>query len=116
VNSVAQNVLADYLPLVKTENLGGFYQEKRDFFRERMQQSRFELMPCEGTYFQLASFHAISLESDIDFTKRLVSEFGIATIPLSVFNADLKDRKMIRFCFAKDDETLIQATERLCKI
>ena len=116
VNSVAQNVLADYLPLVKTENLGGFYQEKRDFFRERMQSSRFELMPCEGTYFQVASYDAISEEPDIDFTKRLVTEFDVATIPLSVFNADLKDRKMIRFCFAKDDKTLIQATERLCKI
>jgi len=116
VNSVAQNVLADYLPIVKTENLGGFYQEKRDFFSERMQSSRFELMPCEGTYFQVASYSNISEESDIDFTKRLVTEFGVATIPLSVFNSDLKDRKMIRFCFAKDDKTLIQATERLCKI
>jgi hypothetical protein len=116
VNSVAQNVLAEYLPLVKTENLGGFYQEKRDFFRERMQASRFELMPCEGTYFQVASYDTISDEQDIDFTKRLVTEFGVATIPLSVFNADLKDRKMIRFCFAKDIDTLIQATERLCKI
>jgi methionine aminotransferase len=102
--------------LVKTENLGGFYQEKRDFFRERMQASRFELMPCEGTYFQVASYDTISDEQDIDFTKRLVTEFGVATIPLSVFNADLKDRKMIRFCFAKDNDTLIQATERLCKI
>lgn len=116
VNSVAQNVLADYLPLVKTENLGGFYQEKRDFFKERIQSSRFELMPCEGTYFQVASYQAISEESDIDFTKRLVAEFGVATIPLSVFNSDLKDRKMIRFCFAKDNDTLIQATDRLCKI
>jgi methionine aminotransferase len=116
VNSVAQNVLAEYLPLVKTENLGGFYQEKRDFFRERMQASRFELMPCEGTYFQVASYESISNETDVDFTKRLVTEFGVATIPLSVFNADLKDRKMIRFCFAKDNDTLIQATERLCKI
>ncbi len=116
VNSVSQSVLADYLPLVKTESLGKFYQEKRDFFRKRMQSSRFELMPCEGTYFQLASYEAISEESDIDFTKRLVTEFGVATIPLSVFNSDLKDRKMIRFCFAKDDETLIQATARLCKI
>jgi methionine aminotransferase len=116
VNSVAQNVLAEYLPLVKTENLGGFYQEKRDFFRELMQASRFELMPCEGTYFQVASYESISDEQDIDFTKRLVTEFGVATIPLSVFNADLKDRKMIRFCFAKDNDTLIQATERLCKI
>jgi len=116
VNCVAQNVLAEYLPLVKTENLGGFYQEKRNFFRERMQSSRFELMPCEGTYFQVASYETISEESDIDFTKRLVAEFGVATIPLSVFNSDLKDRKIIRFCFAKDNETLIQATDRLCKI
>jgi methionine aminotransferase len=116
VNSVAQNVLAAYLPLVKTENLGSFYQEKRDFFRERMQSSRFELLPCEGTYFQVASYESISNETDVDFTKRLVTEFDVATIPLSVFNADLKDRKMIRFCFAKDDKTLIQATERLCKI
>jgi methionine aminotransferase len=116
VNSVAQSVLADYLPLVKTENLGGFYKEKRDFFKQRMQSSRFELVPCEGTYFQVASYETISEESDIDFTKKLVKEFGVATIPLSVFNSDLKDRKMIRFCFAKDDETLIQATDRLCKI
>jgi methionine aminotransferase len=116
VNSVAQNVLAEYLPLVKTEILGNFYQEKRDFFRKRMQSSRFELMPCEGTYFQLASYEAISEESDIDFAKRLVTEFGVATIPLSVFNSDLIDRKIIRFCFAKDNETLIQATDRLCKI
>jgi methionine aminotransferase len=116
VNSVAQSVLADYLPLVKTENLGGFYQEKRDFFRERMRSSRFELVPCQGTYFQVASYETISEESDIDFTKKLVKEFGVATIPLSVFNSDLKDRKMIRFCFAKDNDTLIQATDRLCKI
>jgi methionine aminotransferase len=116
VNSVSQSVLADYLPLVKTESLGKFYQEKRDFFREKMQSSRFELVPCEGTYFQVASYETISEESDIDFTKKLVKEFGVATIPLSVFNSDLKDRKMIRFCFAKDNDTLIQATDRLCKI
>jgi methionine aminotransferase len=116
VNSVSQSVLADYLPLVKTESLGKFYQEKRDFFREKMQSSRFELLPCEGTYFQVASYETISEELDIDFTKRLVTEFGVATIPLSVFNSDLKDRKMIRFCFAKDNDTLTQATERLCKI
>lgn len=116
VNSVAQNVLADYLPMVKAENLRVFYQEKRNFFRERMLSSRFELLPSEGTYFQLASYKNITNESDIDFTKRLVTEFGVATIPLSVFNDNNADRKLIRFCFAKDNETLIQATERLCKI
>jgi len=116
VNSVSQSVLADYLPLVKTEDLGGFYQEKRNFFREKLQSSRFELLDCEGTYFQLASYQKISDESDIDFTKRLATEFGVAAIPLSVFNSDNADRKLIRFCFAKDDETLTNAAERLCKI
>jgi len=116
VNSVSQSVLAAYLPIVKTENLGGFYQEKRDFFRSQLSNSSFQLLDCEGTYFQVASYASISQESDIDFTKRLVSEFGVATIPLSVFNADNSDRKLIRFCFAKDNDTLIQATERLCKI
>lgn len=116
VNSVSQSVLADYLPLVKTEELGGFYQEKRNFFREKLQSSRFELLDCEGTYFQLASYQKISDESDIDFTKRLATEFGVAAIPLSVFNSDNADRKLIRFCFAKDDETLTNAAERLCKI
>ena len=73
-------------------------------------------MPCDGTYFQMASYQSISNDSDIDFTKRLVTEFGVASIPLSVFNEDQNDRKLLRFCFAKDDETLIKATERLCKI
>jgi len=116
VNSVAQSVLAEYLPIVETEKLGGFYKEKRDFFIERLKDSRFELLPCEGSYFQVASYQTISNESDVDFTKRLVTEFGVATIPLSVFNENQSDRKLIRFCFAKDDETLIKATERLCKI
>ena len=66
--------------------------------------------------YDIAKNSTQSLNSDIDFTKRLVTEFSVATIPLSVFNEDQNDRKLIRFCFAKDDETLIKATERLCKI
>lgn len=116
VNSVAQSVLADYLPLAKTESLGGLYQKKRDFFRSKLKNSRFQLLDCEGTYFQVASYASISEERDIDFTKRLVTEFGVATIPISVFNNDKTDRKLIRFCFAKDDETLTDAAERLCRI
>jgi methionine aminotransferase len=116
VNSVAQATLAEYLKHVNVSDLGNFYQEKRDFFREKLSSSRFELLPCEGTYFQVASYKAISDENDIDFTKRLVKEFGVATIPLSVFNADGADHKLIRFCFAKENDTLINATERLCKI
>lgn len=116
VNSVAQSVLADYLPQVDTSKLGEFYQEKRDFFRKGLENSRFKLVDCEGTYFQVASYEGISSESDIDFTKRLITEFGVAAIPVSVFNADNADRKLIRFCFAKDNLTLTHATEKLCKI
>ena len=81
-----------------------------------MKGSRFELLPCDGTYFQVASYKAISSESDLDFSKRLITEFGVAAIPLSVFNSNQDDQKLIRFCFAKDDKTIISATERLCKI
>jgi methionine aminotransferase len=116
VNSVAQATLAEYLKQVNVSDLGKFYEIKRDFFRNRLSKSRFELLPCEGTYFQVASYRAISEENDIDFTERLVKEFGVATIPLSVFNADGADHKLIRFCFAKENETLINATERLCRI
>ena len=116
VNSLSQVCLNDYLKIAKVEELGNFYQAKRDSFREQMKKSRFELFPCDGTYFQVASYKTISSESDIDFTKRLVTEFGVAAIPLSVFNADGRDQKLIRFCFAKDDQTLLSATERLCKI
>jgi hypothetical protein len=108
--------LSDYLKIAKVEVLGDFYKIKRDFFREKMKSSRFELFPCDGTYFQIASYKSISSESDLDFSKRLVKEFGVAAIPLSVFNGNQDDQKLIRFCFAKDEQTLISATERLCKI
>lgn len=116
VNSLSQVCLSDYLKIAKVEELGNFYQVKRDFFRQQMKKSRFELFPCDGTYFQVASYKKISSESDLDFSKRLIMEFGVAVIPLSVFYADGRDQKLIRFCFAKDDQTLLSATERLCKI
>lgn len=116
VNSLAQASLAEYMNRVDVSHLGKFYQEKRDVFREQLKNSRFELLPCEGTYFQLGSYSAISAEGDVEFAKRLVVEHGVATIPLSVFNADGEDRKILRFCFAKDDTTIQQATEKLCKI
>lgn len=116
VNSVAQTVLANYLEKVDVTKLGLFYKEKRDYFRLLLQQSRFELLPCEGTYFQVAAYNRISSLNDRDFCKFLVEEHGVAAIPLSVFNATNEDRKHIRFCFAKDSETLQQAAVRLCKI
>jgi methionine aminotransferase len=116
VNSLAQASLAEYMDHVDVSKLGKFYQQKRDDFRVKMKNSRFELLPCEGTYFQVARYSAISDENDVDFAKRLILEHGVATIPLSVFNADREDRKILRFCFAKDEHTIAQATEKLCRI
>lgn len=116
VNSVAQVALSEYLDKIDVTQLGGFYQEKRDLFQNLMKTSRFDFLPSEGSYFQVASYAKISQETDVEFTKRLVTEFGVATIPISVFNANQKDQQLIRFCFAKDSETLTQAAIRLCKI
>ena len=116
VNSLAQAAISDYLDVVSVDELGKFYQEKRDYFRKLLQNSRFELMPCEGTYFQTVSYKTISNENDLDFCKRLVIEYGVAAIPISAFYADGKDSKLIRFCFAKDDKTLEEAAKRLCDV
>lgn len=116
VNSVAQVTLAKYLREVDVSKLGDFYRQKRDFFKELMKTSRFDFLSSEGSYFQTASYQRISDEKDEEFTKRLVQEFGVATIPFSVFYNDRTDNKLIRFCFAKDDHTLEQAAEKLCRI
>ncbi|MCC5922597.1 MAG: aminotransferase class I/II-fold pyridoxal phosphate-dependent enzyme [Crocinitomicaceae bacterium] len=116
VNSTAQHTLAAYLPQKDLSTLSGFYQEKRNLFRNLMAKSRFELLPCEGSYFQVASYKAISQEDDITFSKRLTTEFGVAVIPLSAFYEKPPKNNLVRFCFAKTDDTLIQAAEKLCKI
>jgi len=116
VNSIAQHAINEYIDLVDVNAIGKFYQQKRDFFQYLLKDTNLELLPCEGTYFQVASYASISNENDIDFTKRLVTKFGVATIPISIFYANNNDNKCIRFCFAKDDDTLIQAAERLRKL
>jgi methionine aminotransferase len=116
VNSISQVAISEYLDIVDVYSLGNFYQQKRDFFRNLLKETKLQLLPCEGTYFQVASYAGISNEDDLTFTKRLVTEFGVAAIPISVFNANEKDAKCIRFCFAKDDATLIEAAERLMKL
>lgn len=116
VNSISQIAISEYLDSVDVKSLRCFYEQKRDFFRNLLKDTKLQLLPCEGTYFQVASYAAISDENDLDFTKRLVIEFGVATIPISTFYANGKDTKCIRFCFAKDDQTLIQAAERLQKL
>lgn len=116
VNSTAQATLANYLPLVDLNELSGFYQKKRDLFRSLLKDSRFELLPCEGSYFQVAKYNEISDLNDVDFAKKMTQAHGVAVIPISVFNKDGKDHGLIRFCFAKDDDTLTKASEKLCKI
>ena len=116
VNSISQVAISEYLEVVDVYSLANFYQQKRDFFRNLLKETKLKLLPCEGTYFQVASYANISNENDLDFTKRLITEFGVATIPISTFYADENDTKCIRFCFAKDNDTLIQAAERLMKL
>jgi len=116
VNSVAQISLAKYLKAVDVQKLGAFYQTKRDYFQQLISCSRFELLPSEGSYFQTASYKEISNQSDMDFVTEMVQKHGVAAIPFSAFYNDRRDEKMIRFCFAKDNETLEKAAEKLCKI
>ena len=116
VNSICQVAISEYLDLVSIDDINKLYQEKRDYFKGLLHGSRFELMPCEGTYFQVVSYAAISNESDVDFCKRLITEYGVAAIPISTFYGDGKDLKLIRFCFAKDNATLEAAAKRLCSV
>ncbi|KFF15928.1 methionine aminotransferase [Flavobacterium hydatis] len=116
VNSISQVAISEYQDIVDVTKLGKFYQEKRDYFKKLLEKSRFELKPCEGTYFQVASYKSISDEDDVTFCKRLITEYGVAAIPISTFYANGKDLKLIRFCFAKDNATLEAAAERLCNI
>jgi methionine aminotransferase len=113
VNSIAQKTLADYMGLVDVRSLGKFYQEKRDHFRKLLSDSKFELLPSEGTYFQTARYDRISSEHDVAFCEWLVKEIGVAAIPMSVFYDTHFDSKTIRFCFAKTNETLEAAAARL---
>ncbi len=96
------------------DELAGFYQAKRDLFRQLLAQSRLQLLPCAGTYFQLADYSAISELDDIEFCRWLTIEHGVAAIPLSVFSHAKPSTKIVRFCFAKQQSTLQQAAERLC--
>jgi len=116
VNSLSQAAISEYLDIVSVAEIGDFYQQKRDYFRQLLSKSRFKLLPCEGTYFQVVSYEAISNENDVDFCKRLITEHGVAAIPISNFYENGKDLHLIRFCFAKDNATLEEAARRLCAI
>ncbi len=110
-----QYAIADFLRECPQhhEELGTFYQQKRDLFLELMAPSRFRLIPSSGTYFQLAGYRAISTERDTEFAARLTREHKVAAIPVSVFYRQAPDQQVVRFCFAKHDDTLREAVTRL---
>ncbi len=117
VNHAFQLALADYLKDESTyKELHNFYQSKRDYFRKLISSSRFTIEPCTGTYFQLLNYKNITDEKDTDFAIRLTKEKGLASIPLSVFYTKQNQQHLLRFCFAKKEETLENAAEIICKI
>ncbi|WP_411767187.1 methionine aminotransferase [Winogradskyella sp. A3E31] len=117
VHHPSQKGIADYMEDASTYlNLPSFFQKKRDLFLSLLSKSKFKFKPSKGTYFQVLDYSEITDEYDVDFAKRLTKEVGIASIPLSVFNENNQDDKVLRFCFAKTDETLVKAAEILCQI
>ncbi|WP_461598381.1 methionine aminotransferase [Winogradskyella sp.] len=117
VNHPAQKGIADYMTDTNTYlGLNDFFQQKRDLFLNLISDSRFKFTPSKGTYFQVLDYSEITDEHDVDFAKRLTKEFKIASIPLSVFNENGTDDKVLRFCFAKTNETLVKASEILKRI
>lgn len=117
VNHPIQIALAEYIGEPNNyKQLNSFYENKRDLFLDAIQESKFTFTPSKATYFQVLNYSAITNENDVDFAKRLTTEFGVASIPLSVFNANHLDEKVLRFCFAKKEETLLKAAEILNKL
>jgi methionine aminotransferase len=116
-NTPMQVALAEYL---KTPShyleLGGFLQQKRDYFLDKMKHSRLKPLSSKGTYFQCFDYSAVSDMADTEYAKHLTAEHGVASIPLSVFYGDKRDNKVLRFCFAKNEATLDAAAEILCTI
>jgi len=112
-----QYAISDYLDERQHYlSLPDFYEQKRDRFMELMKGSRFKGTASKGSFFQLLSYKDITDENDVDLAARLTKEIGVASIPISVFFKNRRDDKIVRFCFAKKNETLEQAAEKLCKI
>lgn len=117
VHTPTQHALADFL---EDKNhytgLAQFYQRKRDLFLQQMKASPFRALTARGTYFQLFSFRDFSDQPDKNFAEYLTREVGVASIPISVFYQDGTDHRLLRFCFAKNDETLIKAANILSQL
>ena len=117
VNTPMQHALAQYMADAQPYlQLPAFYQRKRDLFRQGLSATRLKLLPSEGSYFQCVDISAVSDLSEADFCQWLTREIGVAAIPLSAFYGEGFDQQVVRFCFAKKDETLHTALERLAKL
>jgi methionine aminotransferase len=114
VNTPIQHAYADFLEDARRyRELPAFYQAKRDRFLELLRGSRFRPLPCRGTYYQLLSYESVSIEPEMEFARHLTVRHGVAAIPPSVFYHRRDEHRVLRFCFAKQDETLAAAAERL---
>jgi len=114
VNHPTQIAIAEYMNDTSTyRGLPDFFQQKRDLFLEAIKGSKFKWIPTQATYFQVLDYSEITEENDVAYAKRLTTENGLAAIPLSVFNENNLDEKVLRFCFAKTDETLLKAAKIL---
>ena len=117
VNTPMQVGIANYLSTSNIyQEIPAFFQEKRDFFQQLLATTKFKLLPCKGAYFQCVNYSHISNEKDIDFAQKLITDFGVATIPISAFYTKNVDHKVLRFCFAKENSTLEKAVEKLKKL
>ena len=117
VNTPVQHGLAEYMKNQSAYiDLPKFYQRKRDLFRDGLKNTRFKLLPSDGTYFQCVDYRAISDLSEAEFATWLTSEIGVAAIPVSAFYNTPRESGIVRFCFAKKDDTLALALARLAKV
>ena len=117
VNTPVQHGLAAYMANDRPYlDLPAFYQRKRDLFRAGLENTRFKLLPSEGSYFQCVDISDVSDLNEADFCQWLTTEIGVAAIPLSAFYGDGFDQRVVRFCFAKKDATLHMALERLARL
>jgi methionine aminotransferase len=116
-NTPIQHALAEFIDQKQHYmELSAFYQEKRDYFQKLVAGSNFKILPCKGSYFQMLNYAKITQERDVDFAIRLTKEYKVASIPTSVFYKMKTDNNMLRFCFAKSNETLEKAAEKLMKV
>lgn len=117
VNTPMQVGISNYLKSSNIyQELQVFFQQKRDYFQLLLRETKFKLLPCKGSYFQCVNYENISTEKDTEFAKKLVTEIGVAAIPVSAFYTKNVDNKILRFCFAKEHSTLEKGIEKLTKL